>query len=390
MALELKKGAIVVEGHVQGLSNTRSLGEAGIPVFVVDTDNCIARYSKYCKKFFRCPEFIKNEFADFLIKLAKDQNIYGWVLIPSNDHAVYTLSKHKGRLEQYFKVITPSFEIIENIYDKAKLLYLAEKKNVPIPKTICVENNYNILKGNLAFPVLIKGRYGLTFYKALGRKGFVANDEKQLKHLLVRISQEHEIRNTLIQELIPFDGTNKTISFTAFCVNGEVKTFWMGVKLREHPLQFGTATLAQSIYEKECYELSVPLLKALNFSGVCEIEYLQDPQDGKFKLIEINPRTWLWVGLAKTCGVDYAKYIYNYVNNITNDYPTEYQVGIKWINYLTDSMFSLRAIMKNRLSFKDYLKSLKGQKVNGIFSKADLKPSLMFLLLAIFILKKRM
>ncbi len=96
------------------------------------------------------------------------------------------------------------------------------------------------------------------------------------------------------------------------------------------------------------------------------------------------------VGLAKTCGVDYAKYIYNYVNNITNDYPTEYQVGIKWINYLTDSMFSLRAIMKNRLSFKDYLKSLKGQKVNGIFSKADLKPSLMFLLLAIFILKKRM
>ncbi len=73
MALELKKGAMLFEGHVQGLSNTRSLGEAGIPVFVVDTDNCIARYSKYCKKFFRCPEFIKNEFADFLIKLAKDQ-----------------------------------------------------------------------------------------------------------------------------------------------------------------------------------------------------------------------------------------------------------------------------------------------------------------------------
>ena len=40
-------GVIVIEGHVQGLSNTRSLGEKGIPVYVVDKDNCIARYSRY-------------------------------------------------------------------------------------------------------------------------------------------------------------------------------------------------------------------------------------------------------------------------------------------------------------------------------------------------------
>ncbi len=31
-----KPGAIIIEGHVQGLSNVRSLGEAGIPVFVID------------------------------------------------------------------------------------------------------------------------------------------------------------------------------------------------------------------------------------------------------------------------------------------------------------------------------------------------------------------
>ena len=31
-----KKGAVIIEGHVQGLSNTRSLGEAGIPVIVAN------------------------------------------------------------------------------------------------------------------------------------------------------------------------------------------------------------------------------------------------------------------------------------------------------------------------------------------------------------------
>ncbi|HNR65773.1 MAG TPA: hypothetical protein PKJ95_05740, partial [Atribacterota bacterium] len=99
-----KPGAIIIEGHVQGLSNTRSLGEAGIPVYVVDKIKCIARHSKYCRKFFLCPDFIQDEFATFLIDLAEKEGVKGWVLIPSNDHAVYTISKHKTRLEQYYKL----------------------------------------------------------------------------------------------------------------------------------------------------------------------------------------------------------------------------------------------------------------------------------------------
>src|SRR6056297_2905832 len=130
-----KPGAVIIEGHVQGLSNTRSLGEMGVPVYVVDKTNCIARYSKYCKKFFRTPDFIRDEFADFLIELAKKENIEDWVLIPSNDHAVYTISKHKEKLEQYYKVITPGLDIIERIYDKMQLINLAKQNNIPVPVT---------------------------------------------------------------------------------------------------------------------------------------------------------------------------------------------------------------------------------------------------------------
>ena len=41
---------VVIEGYVQGLANTRALGEEGISVIVVDTNNCITKYSKYCLK----------------------------------------------------------------------------------------------------------------------------------------------------------------------------------------------------------------------------------------------------------------------------------------------------------------------------------------------------
>ena len=40
------QGVVVIEGHVQGLTNTRILGKAGIPVIVVDAGNCLAKHSR--------------------------------------------------------------------------------------------------------------------------------------------------------------------------------------------------------------------------------------------------------------------------------------------------------------------------------------------------------
>ncbi len=388
--MENRPGAIIIEGHVQGLSNVRSLGEAGIPVYVVDKSNCVARYSRYCKKFFRCPDFIKDEFADFLIELAVRENVKDWVLIPSNDHAVYTLSKHKDRLEEHYKVITPGLEVIDDIYDKLSLLYIAGKHGVPIPFTQNFRTADDSVAVDLRFPVITKGRNGLSFYKALHKKALLANDEAELRQQLQIIGGKYAISETFTQELIPFDGSNKTISFTAFCVEGEIKSHWAGVKLREHPLRFGTATFAQSILCKECYLQSIPLLKSLNYTGVCEVEYLFDPRDGKHKLIEINARTWLWVGLARACGVDFAKMIYNHVNGIPIEIPANYRTGINWVNPISDLIFSLGAIFTFRLNPIAYLKSIiQPGNVNALSLKGDNKPFYRYLTSIFSFIKSR-
>lgn len=382
-------GAIIIEGHVQGLSNVRSLGEAGIPVYVVDKDKCIASQSRYCRKFFQCPDYQSDEFADFLLKLAEKESIRGWVLIPSNDHAVYTLSRNKEKLEEYFKVITPELDIIEKIYDKKQLLLLAEQCKVPVPKTMYFQSKDDLKHDSLTFPVLTKGRYGLSFYKKLGKKAFLADNETELKEQLTIIGKDYDVSKTFTQELIPFDGTNKTISFTAFCDKGEIKAYWMGIKLREHPIRFGTATYAQSVRVDECYNQSVPFLKALNYTGVCEVEYLLDPRDHKYKLIEINARTWLWVGLAKACGVDYAKLIYDFVNEEEVKYPTTYRIGLYWINPLTDFVFSVLAILKFKLNIMTYLSSLFNHNINALKYKKDNRPYYAYFFKSFFFLKNR-
>lgn len=381
------KGAIVLEGHVQGLSNTRSLGELGIPVYVVDVVHCLAQHSKFCTKYFKCPDFKSEEFIQFLISLAKKENISGWFLIASNDHIVENLSLHHAQLAPYYKMLVPDKAHLYNIINKKKLLAVAAGCGTTIPSTCYPENMTEA--ESFRFPLLIKGNEGLSFFKATHQKAIQVDSYQELTDVCINLSSTVNINDVMIQELIPNDKTNKVVSFTCFAVNGEIKSYWMGCKLREHPIKYGTATFAVSIHIPDILNEATPLVKALEYTGTCEIEFLLDPRDGKYKLIEINPRTWLWVGLAKACGIDYAKMMYRYVNNISQDYPTTYQVGIKWINWLTDTVYGFKAISQGLITVPEYIKSLKGKKVRAIWSWNDLMPGIIFPFMSFYIAKKR-
>lgn len=381
------KGAIIIEGHVQGLSNVRSLGEKGIPVYVMDVCHCLAQHSKYCKKYFRCPAFNTPEFIDFLIEIGKKEKLDGWVLIPSNDHIVENLSNNKERLQPYFKTIAPEPATINNIVNKKNLLKVAEACGTPIPATCYPESKDQI--DNLRFPVLIKGNMGLSFYKATHAKAIQIDTPNEVKPILDNVLSKVSCDNVMIQELLPFDHEHKVVSFTCFAENGEIKSYWMGDKLREHPIKYGTATYSRSISIPQVLENAIPLVKSLNYTGVCEIEFMRDLRDGIYKLIEINPRTWLWVGLAKACGVDYAYLIYSYLNNQTIEYPQIYKIDIKWINWVTDSVYGIKGIVKGHFTIVEYLKSLKGEKVRAIWSNSDIMPGLLFPFLLIHIASRR-
>ncbi len=370
---QIKPGAIILEGHVQGLANVRALGEAGIPTIVVDKATCVAGKSKYCKAFYKSPDFLSTAFIDFLIELSQKENLKGWVLIPSNDHIVINISKNRKRLEKYYKIITPEENIIQNIYNKQRLLDIASSIGLPIPKTYYPKDD-SLPNFDLSFPVIVKGKQGLTFYKTFGRKVFQLENLQELKDSLRKIKNKYALEDIFIQELIPLQKSNKTVSYTAFTVNGEIKSDWTGVKLREHPIKFGTATYCESIICQKCSEYSEELLKALNYTGVCEVEYLLDPRDNKYKLIEINARTWLWVGLAKSSGINYPKMIFNHVNNIPQEFPSSYKVGQKWMHIYTDIIFSFIGVTKGHYSLGKYLKSVFSKKSYAVFSLKDFKP----------------
>jgi len=380
-------GAIVIEGHVQGLSNTRSLGELGIPVYVVDTGHCLAQHSRYCKKYFKCPSFNTQEFIDFLLSLAKKEGLEGWFLIGSNDHVVENLSLNEDRLKPYYRMLVPNQTQLYQIINKKNLLAVAKACGTSIPET-CYPEQLEIAR-SFRFPLLVKGNLGLSFYKATHKKAIQVDDYQQLVDVITQLRDTVPPEDIMIQELIPSDRDNQVVSFTCFAEHGDIKTFWMGKKLREHPIKYGTATCAVSVYEEAVLQEAIPLVKALDYTGVCEIEFMLDGRDGKYKLIEINPRTWLWVGLAKACGVDYAKMMYRHVNGIPQEFPQKYDFGVKWINWVTDVFFGVKAVRKRIIKAGEYFRSLKGRKVKAVWRWGDPVPGIVFPFMLFYIARKR-
>lgn len=380
-----KVGVIVIEGHVQGLANTRILGREGLPVIVVDRGDCVARYSRYCTKYFKSPDYLSDEFVEFLEGLHKRENLQGWVLLPSNDHAVYTIAKNRERLAKRFSLITESLETIEKIYNKRTLLTIAEKLSIPIPATL-MPTEGNPESVTLRYPLIIKGNNGLSFYKKFRRKAIVVENEKELKSLWETTLKGADPNEYFIQEMLPYD--HKTVSVTIFAVDGVVHTHWSGVKLREHPIRFGTATCCQSIHDNEMLQESKKLIRELKYTGVCEVEWLRDSRDNLPKLIEINARTWLWVGLAEKCGISYPKIIYDYLAKGALPQRVDYKDKVIWLNLYTDLIYSIKRVVTKVDSCRSILFTYK--KFNeACWDKRDPKPFFAYGLLGFKFLKNR-
>lgn len=374
--MEGPKGVIVLGGFIQALALVRSLAELHIPVYIAEENNCIAQYSRFCTKFLRSPKAESPELAEFLIDVAKKYGLKGWLLLPTDDHLVENLSKSKAPLQEYYRMFVPSQDDLYRIINKKKLLEIAEQCGTNIPETCYVDSMERAKE--FRFPLLVKGNYGRSFYQAMHTKAFKVDSFSELQTVVDSLAGSVDAADVMIQELIPSRRNDHVVSCTCFAEEGDIKSYWMGQKLRERPIENGTATFAESILVKEILEQSIPLMKALKYTGVCEIEFIFDHRDEKWKLIEINPRTWKWVGLAKACGIDYAKMLYLHAMDTAQSFPASYRTGVKWVDHFTDPIISMKMILTHRMTIADYVRSMKGTVIPAIWNWKDPLPALYF------------
>ncbi len=389
--MQKKIGALILGGDFQALGVLRTLARKSIPVIMLDSDLSISKYSRFKKKFFKSPRSSDSQsYVDFLMELAKKENIVKdrWVIFPNSDETVYIVSKYKDSLEEFYRIPTPGWEIIQNVYIKKNTYQLAEKNGIPIPKTYYPGSLEELAELNLNYPAVIKPSIRDHFYSKVKIKAFRINNKQELIKTYEYVSSIIEPSEVLIQEMIP-GGPNHLYSFCPLFKNGQVLTSITARRARQHPMDFGHAsTFAELVDIPEIRKIGEQFLRLINYYGFAEVEFMQDPRDGKYKLIEVNPRVWGWHTLAIASGIDLPYLLYQ------DMIGEEMKVGqpmnnVKWVRLITDTPTVLTEIIKGRLKIGDYLRSMKGKKEFAVFSLHDPLPFLVEIALIPYLWIKR-
>ncbi|MDL1974755.1 MAG: ATP-grasp domain-containing protein [Deltaproteobacteria bacterium] len=384
-----KIGAVITGGDFQALGVLRTLARKDIPIILLDSDHCISRYSRFKKTFFRAPRLSEEDsYCDFLIALARRERIDGWVIFPNSDEAVYVLSKNKDILEEFYRVPTPSWEVIRNVYIKKNTYQVAEKNGIAIPKTYYPQNFEELMELNLHFPVVIKPSIRDNFYNQIKIKAFRINNKDELEKTYQRVCSIIDPSEVLVQEFIP-GGANQLYSFCPFFKENKTISGIVARRARQHPMDFGQAsTFAEIVDVPELENIAEKFLSLIGYYGIAEVEFMKDPRDGKYKLIEVNPRVWGWHTLAIAAGVDlpYLLYLDMIGKKIEIQLPSNH---VKWVRLLTDIPTVFLEIVKGNMKIGDYLSSMKGKKEFAVFSLNDPLPFLTEIAMLPYLWKKR-
>lgn len=374
-------GAVVVGGDFHGLAIMRSLGRRGIPICVIDDGRAIARSSKYATHVLNAPS-IRNqgETVDFVLKAAERLDLQGWVLFPTRDEHVAAFARSRDRLAETYRVPTPCWDSVKWAWNKKNTYQLAERLGISTPRTwapSCIDELDAI---EAEFPLCVKPAVKEDFFYATKAKAWRANNRTELRKRFQDALQHVAGNDVLIQEIVP-GGGDQQYSSCVFFKDGVALASMEAKRLRQHPPEFGrAATFVETIDSPHLLEPTSKFLSAMNYYGLAEIEYKLDPRDGKYKLLDVNARTWGFHGLGSAAGVDFSYLLFADQLGQTVQ-GGRGRPGVGWIRMVTDIPTSLHDILAGRLTVASYLRSLRDFGVESVYSRGDIMPTLMEILL---------
>lgn len=303
--------AVFCAESYNALAVTRSLGRRGIRVLSLgEQADSITFHSKYAAERIVYPDPVIDEpgFLRVVTEVGKSERAAGRrvVVFSTSDRMVKLFSTHREHLGQYFELGLPSREAVDASLDKLAQYRVAEQIGVPYPRTYSNGESErlaaDLASGKAVPPLFLKARvplddHGLARFRRL--KLQTADDA-------VKYAREAETLNVpfVIQEIIPGGDDQLYTLGSTMNARGEMVSAFTGRKLRQMPPGFGICRVGENLPVPKVAELGHRLLAALGFQGISQVEFKHDARDGQYKLMEVNPRSWSWIGLPIELGAD--------------------------------------------------------------------------------------
>jgi predicted ATP-grasp superfamily ATP-dependent carboligase len=263
---------------------------------------------------------------------------------------------------------------MEAIIDKGHQHAVARSVGFPVPATVTPgdEADLEAAGGELRFPVILKPRHAPEFRRRFRTQVLEAADAEALR----RAWDLAAPYDPQVSEVIPGDDSCLWSLGSYRDAAGRPLASFTGRKLRQWPPRFGTARAAESRWDPglagRCHEL----LDALGYHGISQVEVKRDPRDGRDYLIEVNPRSWLWVGLATACGVNLPHACWLDAVGRPRAWPAGHRSGERWMLAGKHLVDSAREIRGGDWSVRPFLRSLRPPITDGVLDVRDPQPAL--------------
>jgi predicted ATP-grasp superfamily ATP-dependent carboligase len=295
---------------VNGLTAIRSLGRMGVPVFAVDhRPSALGFRSRYAMALQSPdPGSETSAYIDFLRDLG-DAIGRRTPIIPTHDPPVNAIGSHVDDLGERYLYPFPQGDALKLVQSKREQLARATAAAVDVPRTAhprSVEDALTEADRSIGYPLLVKPSNPDGFRRRFRRQAFRCDTPLDLE----RAYADAEPFEPMLQEWIPGDDDELYTVGSYIAADGTVLGLFSGRKLRQSPPGVGTCRVGEAVWVQETVDAALRLLRAFDFFGVSQVEFKRDPRDGRYKLMEVNPRLWLWHGLAATLGVDFVRIAY--------------------------------------------------------------------------------
>ena len=296
-----------------GYTILKSLHQKGLKVWAADTSNRnICSMSKFCTGSFTYPDPFTEE--DAFIQVLKDKvaELRPRVLMPTHDESV-VIMRHRDEFPADLIIPYEGEEKLLLLANKAKSTELARKAGVPVPEV------YKSIDEVKSYPVVFKTVIGNS------AKGvFFPKDREEL----VKLMDKHKDEETLLEEWI--GGTDYSVDCVRW--DGFCKTSVYHALVTKTD-GGGTTTQREIVYMPQLDAAALKLMDAVDFHGVCGLDFRYDAENNKIAYIETNARFTGGLATPVAAGFDIPWIVYKLATEGKYTEPINVRIGTrtKWI-----------------------------------------------------------
>lgn len=375
------------------LAIARTLGRLGVRVHLATRDpHAPPVSSRYVASRTAAPAPTMGDAAilELLRRLAARVGARA-VLIPADDVAALFVADNLEQLSGDYLLPAQPAGLPLELSDKGRLHDLCLRAGVPTPDARFPTSRAEMLvgAGELGYPVVMKSMDPRILRRRPGAVSVaVAHSEAEAIELYDRIEDTAE-PNLMLQEFIPGDARSIWMFNGYFDREGGSPIGIVGQKIRQAPPRTGATTLGVVVGNEAVRDLATRFLGDLGYRGIVDLGFRFDARDGRYKLLDVNPRVGSSFRLfVARNGLDVVRALYLDLTGQpvpAGDDPE----GRRWLVEDQDLGTVVKLARRRELGLLAYLSSLRGVEERAWVARDDPKPAARMLLQTVQILAAR-